>query len=729
MKKVFILFGLIICSIKVLADDFVVDGIGYTVLSLEDKTVAVSSTTISNAVIPDYVEYKERTFSVIAINDLFDAKCKSTTLTVNSMVSELNGITFYGSGLQNIYVNERNPYFTSVDGILYDKGVTRLISFPQKKYLPEYTMPSTVKTVDEYSMGANHYLTTIIFSDAIETLPKYVFYGCTYSNSNKCVVHLPENLKTLVKSSLSDLRIREIYIPKNLTAIENGAMYFDYIENVTCASSLTPNLCISGSSTGILYNCSKLTDLYIQDEVPSSLNEGAFKEGQFMSVTLHVPSSSLEIYKSAEGWKKFWTIVDENGSSNEPSSEYSDFVVDGIGYTVLSLEDKTVAVSSTTISNAVIPDYVEYKERTFSVIAINDLFDAKCKSTTLTVNSMVSELNGITFYGSGLQNIYVNERNPYFTSVDGILYDKGVTRLISFPQKKYLPEYTMPSTVKTVDEYSMGANHYLTTIIFSDAIETLPKYVFYGCTYSNSNKCVVHLPENLKTLVKSSLSDLRIREIYIPKNLTAIENGAMYFDYIENVTCASSLTPNLCISGSSTGILYNCSKLTDLYIQDEVPSSLNEGAFKEGQFMSVTLHVPSSSLEIYKSAEGWKKFWTIVDENGNSTNINAEVQQYKDDYSYILSKTAETVTIEDQDKIDAALLAYSQLSEMAQSQLLSEKTLLDALKQKVDEIIAGVDYVTIDEYSVNIYTLSGKKVQSVQKGQFYIINSKKILIK
>ena len=435
------------------------------------------------------------------------------------------------------------------------------------------------------------------------------------------------------------------------------------------------------------------------------------------------------MYKSAEGWNKFWTIVDENGSSSEPTSEYSDFVVDGIGYTVLSLEDKTVAVSSTIIANAVIPDYVEYKGKTFMVTAINDLFDSKCKSTTLTVNSLVSELTGNTFYGSGLQNIYVKENNPYFTSVDGILYDKDITRLISFPQKKYLQEYTMPSTVKTVDEYCMGANHYLATINFSDAIETLPKYVFYGCTYSNSNKCVLHLPQNLTTLVKSSLSDIRIREIDIPSKLSSIESGAMYFDYLEKVTCASSSTPNLRVSGYSTGFLYNCSKLTDLYILDEVPATLNDETFKEGQFMSVTLHVPSSSIDLYKSAEGWNKFWTIVDENGNTTNVAGEVQQFKEDYSTILSKSVETISIEDKEDIEAALNAYSLLSEMAQAQLQAEKELLDALKEKVEEMISGIDFVTIDTAKVNIYTLSGQKVQTVQKGRVYIVNGKKTLIK
>ena len=347
MRSLTLLFLLFI-AIVTKADDFEVDGIGYTVLSLEDMTVSVSSTTAVNAVIPNTVTYKERTFTVTAIDNLFESKCKSTTLTINSLVKEVSGITFYGSGLQNIFVDDKNPYFTAVDGILYDKEVTRLISFPQKKYLQEYTMPNTVKSVDEYCMGANHYLATVIFSDAIETLPQYVFYGCSYSNKNKCKLHLPNKLTTLVKYSLSDIPVYEIEFPENLSQIEDGALRTYNLEKVSFPNSATPNLCITGSSNGFLYDCSKLKDVYITDESPAILNDNAFKEGQYMSVTVHVPSSSLDLYKSTEGWKNFWTIVDENGSTGikykltyiVDSEEYKTYEVE-YGVTITPEEEPT----------------------------------------------------------------------------------------------------------------------------------------------------------------------------------------------------------------------------------------------------------------------------------------------------------------------------------------------------------------------------------------------------
>lgn len=67
---------------------------------------------------------------------------------------------------------------------------------------------------------------------------------------------------------------------------------------------------------------------------------------------------------------------------------------------------------------------------------------------------------------------------------------------------------------------------------------------------------------------------------------------------------------------------------------------------------------------------------------------------------------------------------------MAQAQLLPEKEHLDSLKQKIDEIISRIDYVAFDsDEKVSIFTLSGQKVQNVQKGHIYIINGKKVLNK
>lgn len=67
---------------------------------------------------------------------------------------------------------------------------------------------------------------------------------------------------------------------------------------------------------------------------------------------------------------------------------------------------------------------------------------------------------------------------------------------------------------------------------------------------------------------------------------------------------------------------------------------------------------------------------------------------------------------------------------LVRSKRLYLKDHLDALMQKVNEIISAIDHVTIDsDEKVSIYTLTGLKVHSTQKGRVYIVNGKKVLIK
>lgn len=75
--------------------------------------------------------------------------CGSTlkSITLPKTVKTVTGTAFRGcSNLENIYVDADNPYFTSIDGVLYSKDLTRLVCVPAKK--TAVTIPSTVKTQD-----------------------------------------------------------------------------------------------------------------------------------------------------------------------------------------------------------------------------------------------------------------------------------------------------------------------------------------------------------------------------------------------------------------------------------------------------------------------------------------------------------------------------------------------------------------------------------------------------
>lgn len=69
------------------------------------------------------------------------------SITLPKTVRTVTATAFKGcSDLENIFVDADNPYFTSIDGVLYSKDLTRLVCVPAKK--TSLIMPGTVTTQD-----------------------------------------------------------------------------------------------------------------------------------------------------------------------------------------------------------------------------------------------------------------------------------------------------------------------------------------------------------------------------------------------------------------------------------------------------------------------------------------------------------------------------------------------------------------------------------------------------
>ena len=85
----------------------------------------------------------------------------------------------------------------------------------------------------------------------------------------------------------------------------------DYYAFENCSGLTT--VIIPNSVTNIadraFSDCPELTDVYCNAEVVPSTAPNAFQNSYIDYATLHVPSTSIEAYKSVEPWKNFKNIV------------------------------------------------------------------------------------------------------------------------------------------------------------------------------------------------------------------------------------------------------------------------------------------------------------------------------------------------------------------------------------------------------------------------------------
>ncbi|MBA9086887.1 hypothetical protein FHR92_003367 [Fontibacillus solani] len=77
----------------------------------------------------------------------FDKCNRLQTITIPSDTISIGEAAFCNKGLQSIEVDENNPYYSSEDGILFNKDKTTLLAYPSQRKRPFYLVPSSVTEI------------------------------------------------------------------------------------------------------------------------------------------------------------------------------------------------------------------------------------------------------------------------------------------------------------------------------------------------------------------------------------------------------------------------------------------------------------------------------------------------------------------------------------------------------------------------------------------------------
>ena len=106
---------------------------------------------------------------------------------VSSKLKSIDYRTFYECpALEKITVSADNKYFSSKDGVMYNKGKTQIVVYPESKKDAEYTVPDTVTIIgysdytdDNYIENPN--LKTIVIPKSVKVI-KYQSIGFIWND-------------------------------------------------------------------------------------------------------------------------------------------------------------------------------------------------------------------------------------------------------------------------------------------------------------------------------------------------------------------------------------------------------------------------------------------------------------------------------------------------------------------------------------------------------------------
>lgn len=196
--------------------------------------------------------------------------CQSlASLNIPEKVITIGGWAFRSCySLASINVDPDNKAYRSIDGVLYNKSMTKLIKYPQRKSDLSFTVPKTV-TIIESDAFENAPLTSISMPENLTEIGLNAFFNSTLSkqtdNRYQGALYLGDYLIQSTNKNIKSFSVRE-----GTKLIASGAF-------TSC-----PNLSeiyIPEGVTGIgeyaFAWCEKLTDIYLPKSV-KRVEDGAF---------------------------------------------------------------------------------------------------------------------------------------------------------------------------------------------------------------------------------------------------------------------------------------------------------------------------------------------------------------------------------------------------------------------------------------------------------------------
>lgn len=448
---------------------FMFDGIRYEVFKdyvfIDDNRKAISALKVlplkgdvyaGKVTIPESVSYHRRKLSVTKVDyNAFNNCPELTEVEVSKTVTSFPSII--GSPkVERVTVAEGNPYYRSLDGILYGQ-YTELLYYPAAHPGEHFVFPEFVESISDHAFSACQMLKSVVLSDKVTRIPNGAFRNCV-------------NLESITWGT-------------GLRAIWDKAF-----ENCTALKSIVFADSIDDVSSNAFRGCTNLSSV-------------TFAKGKYFDLE--------SLPKDCFPWGK-----DSFTQDGVRYTTYRDF--DRKGKALLAVtdlpedaENKTAFADVTTLK---IPAKVEHYGFIYEVSECKSAFKQYPSLKRLELPATIKKVDMTKI--ENLQEVVVDEANTEFSTEDGILFNKQKNILLFYPRGRNIKKYVIPGGIEKIAEDAFNGQPYIEEIVFQDSTTVIGKRAFANC----SSLREVHLGKSLKSIGIESFAYTAIERLVLPPN-------------------------------------------------------------------------------------------------------------------------------------------------------------------------------------------------------------------
>lgn len=410
--------------------------------------------------------------------------------------------------LEEINVDVNNSSYCAVDGVLYNKDMTTLHYYPANKADTEFHIPDSVTTVPYGSMTDLQNLKTLYFGSGVTSVGSSQFTSPQLTS-----IYFPGDLPSWFHSAFSHLRYYNMldtltfYYPTGASGWTSPTMELSGVTYKTAVYTPAEDISWNTWESIKWYYDESTETLTIAGEgtVPEYNNGDAYPWNPYYYTTKHIvfEEGITEICESVLG--RFSSIE----TLALPSTLLS-FKFASLNHNAFRLQSITVAPGGPYCAedgvlflneheSYSLLVYPKEKAETYYAIPENVWYVAENAFSVTTYLQEIFIPKSVAVMHSDsinrcakLTTITVDPENQYYTSVDGVLYNKDMTYLYHYPCGKTDAVYTIPDTVTTIGGSGLRWADYIETLYIGKNVTTVGDFL-----YSSSNLTSIYFPGNL----------------------------------------------------------------------------------------------------------------------------------------------------------------------------------------------------------------------------------------
>ena len=335
------------------------------------------------------------------------------------------------NSLKKITVDPNNDSYFSIEDVLYKndkiKGQTILVQYPIGNNRQSLTIPDGVTDIGEIAFYiCSDNLSSVTMPDSIKTIGDKAFYSCDGLTD----IRIPKGTETVGEEAFADCgALKSVKLPDSVTSIGDGAFN----------------------------SCKSLASITVDENNKSFLSkDGVLYDKKQESLVLFPAAIDIESYTIPNGVK---TIGNYAFASCKLLTGVT--IPDSVTYIGEHAFWGCKSLTSITIPK--------------SVTSIEKYAFTSCTAlTSITIPESVTSIgyNALDNCKS-LTSITVDENNKYYSSKDGVLFNKDRTVLILYPGSNNRKSYIIPDSVTTIEDGAFESCEFLTGILIPDSVTSI----------------------------------------------------------------------------------------------------------------------------------------------------------------------------------------------------------------------------------------------------------------